>query len=414
MALSCPPPASAGGGAPADPPLKRSLGLWLLTLYGLGTTIGAGIYVLIGAVAERSGALAPWSFLLAAALAGLSAFAFAELSRRHPQSAGEAHYVLVAFGSRRFSLAVGLTVVAVAVISAATIARGAAGYLGLFLPLPPWLLTLAATLLLGLLAAWGIEASARVAGACTLIEVGGLVLVIGAAALLLGAAEGPPDLAPLVEGLALEPVLAGTLVAFFAFVGFEHMVNVAEEVHAPSRALPRAILLTLAITTLLYLLLAALAVLALPLETLAASAAPLALIWQSAGGGGWLLGAIGVFATLNGLLTMTILGARVLYGLARQGSLPGWFGRVHAGRRTPVGATLLVSGLAAGAALLLPIGELAELASLATLLVFAAVNAALLAVYRREGQHGPRLALPLCGLASIGGLLAYELVQRLG
>ena len=188
---------------------------------------------------------------------------------------------------------------------------------------------------------------------------------------------------------------------------------VAEEVQAPSRALPRAILLTLAVTTLLYLLLAGLAVLVLPLPTLIASPAPLALIWERAGGGAWLLGAIGVFATLNGLLTMTILGARVLYGLARQGSLPGWFGRVHARRRTPLGATLLVTLAAAAAAVALPIGELAELTSLATLLVFAAVNAALLRIYRREPIGGWRLLLPLAGLATTLGLLGYELAQRL-
>lgn len=404
-----PPPSHTG---PADgPALKRTLGLGLLTLYGLGTTIGAGIYVLIGAVAARSGSLAPWAFLLAAALAGLSAFAFAELSRRHPRSAGEAHYVLVAFGSRGFSLAVGLTVVAVAIVSAATIARGAAGYLGLFLPFPAWLLVAVATALLGLLAAWGIGASARVAGICTLVEVGGLLLVIGAGIVLLPA--GPPDLSPLVEDFSLDLVLAGTLVAFFAFVGFEHMVNVAEEVHAPARVLPLAILLTLAVTTLLYLLLAALAVLALPLDRLAASEAPLALIWQSAGGGAWLLGAIGVFATLNGLLTMLILGSRVLYGLSRQGSLPAGLGRVHAGRRTPLLATLLVTLAALAAAVSLPIGELAEISSLATLLVFSAVNAALLRIYLREGGHRLRLALPVCGLTATLGVLLYELTQRL-
>lgn len=407
-----PPAVSADPGA--TPTLRRSLGLGLLTLYGLGTTIGAGIYVLVGAVAGAAGALAPWSFLLAAALAGLAAVSYAGLSRRYQKSAGEAHFVLQAFGSRALSLGVGLLVAATAVISAATIARGAAGYLSLFLALPDWALVAGPLLLLGALATWGIKESAGAAGLCTLIEVGGLVLVIGAGLALLADAPAPvASLLPAAEAGALDAILAGTLVAFFAFVGFEHMVNVAEEVRAPERTLPRAIALTLAITTLLYGGLAVVAVLAVPPAELAAAPAPLALVWERAGGPAWLLGAIGIFATVNGLLTMLILGARVLYGLAQQGSLPARLGRVHARRRTPLRATLLVVALSLLAALWLPIGTLAEATSLVTLAVFALVLAAFLAILRREGQPWHRGVAPLLGLLATGGLLAWELAGRL-
>ena len=406
-------PASAPGDS-AAPALKRSLGLGLLTLYGLGTTIGAGIYVLVGAVAGAAGGLAPWSFLLAALLAGLAAVSYAGLSRRYQKSAGEAHFVLMAFGSRALSLAVGLLVVLTAVISAATIARGAVGYLALFLALPDWLLLAGTVGLLGLVAAWGIKESAGAAGLCTLVEVGGLVLVIGAGLLLLdGLQVEPASLLPATDAGALDAILGGTLIAFFAFVGFEHMVNVAEEVRRPERTIPRAILLTLLLTTLLYGGLSLVAVLAVPPAELAAAPAPLALIWERAGGPGWLLGAIGIFATVNGLLTMLILGSRVLYGLARQGSLPRLLGRVHPGRRTPLPATALVVALSLLAALWLPIATLAEATSLVTLLVFALVSAALLRILAREGAAWRHRLLPLLGLLATGGLLLYELATRL-
>ena len=414
MTASAPPSPAPAVPAPAAPALKRSLGLGLLTLYGLGTTIGAGIYVLVGAVVGAAGSLAPWSFLLAALLAGLAATSYAGLSRRYQKSAGEAHFVLMAFGRRWLSLLVGLLVVLTAVISAATIARGAAGYLSLFLALPPWALLAGAFVLLGGVALWGIRESATAAGLCTLVEVGGLVLVVGAGLVLIaGEPVDPAALVPTLDGAALDGILGGTLVAFFAFVGFEHMVNVAEEVKAPERTIPRAILLTLLITALLYGALAVVAVLAVPPAELAAAPAPLALIWERAGGVAWLLGAIGVFATVNGLLTMIILGARVLYGLAQQGSLPALLGRVHPTRRTPLPATLLVVVVALLAALWLPIATLAEATSLVTLLVFALVSAALLRIQAREGAPWRRRLPPLLGLLATGGLLLYELAGRL-
>ncbi|HKY94870.1 MAG TPA: APC family permease [Kiloniellales bacterium] len=393
-------------------PLKRSLGLWLTTLYGLGTTIGAGIYVLVGTVAGEAGRLAPWSFVVSAVIAGLAAACFAELAKRHPKSAGEAHYVLVAFDRHWLSLVVGGLVVLTAIASAGTIARGAAGYLGLYIPLPEWALIALTVALLAALCAWGIKESARFAGAITLIEVSGILLVIGAGFF----AEAEIDPAALLPGsLAdLPPILAGTLIAFFAFVGFEHMVNVAEEVREPERVLPRAILLTLLITTALYVLLAAVAVSVIAPQMLAGSEAPLALIWEKAGGAGWILAAIGTFATLNGLLAMMILGSRVLFGLARQGSLPEVLGRVHERRRTPLLATAIIAAAVLLGALALPIAQLAEISSLFTLVVFSAVAAALLKVLADEGKPWSHRMVPLLALSAILAFLGYDLARRLG
>ena len=139
----------------------------LLTLYGLGTTIGAGVYVLIGKVAGQAGLFAPLSFLIAAGLAGFTAFSFAELSSRLPRSAGEAVYVREGLRLPRLSLAVGLLVVLAGTVSSAAVIVGAAGYMQLYLPAPQTAIVVAMALGLGLLAAWGINQSV---GAAVLVS----------------------------------------------------------------------------------------------------------------------------------------------------------------------------------------------------------------------------------------------------
>src|SRR5688572_11013446 len=158
--------------------LKRSLGLPLTVLYGLGVTIGAGIYVLVGATAARSGFQAPLAFVIAALVMAPSAATFAELASRLPTSAGEAAYVKEGFQSDRLALFVGLLVAAIGIVSAAAIARGSAGYIREFLDWPFDVIVLLVILLMGAVAAWGIVESVAFAGAMTLIEIGGLLVII--------------------------------------------------------------------------------------------------------------------------------------------------------------------------------------------------------------------------------------------
>ena len=162
----------------STPGLKRSLSLRHATLYGLGVTVGAGIYVLIGAAAAHSAMYAPAAFAIAALLMALTAASFAELVSRAPVAAGEAAYVALAFRSNHFATAVGLLVIGIAIISAATISVGAAGYIAVFLPLPSIVLVAVVVLTMGAIAAWGIKESITFVGVMTLIEIGGLVIVI--------------------------------------------------------------------------------------------------------------------------------------------------------------------------------------------------------------------------------------------
>lgn len=406
--------------AQSEPVLKRTLSLTLATLYGLGVTIGAGIYVLIGAAASRAGMYAPLAFVAAAILMGLSAASFAELAGRMPVAAGEAAYVRQAFQSRRLATAVGLLVVGIAIVSAAAISIGSAGYLGLFLALPQTLLVALVVLAMGAVAALGAKQSVGFAAIMTVIEVAGLVVLI-----LAGATRGPELIARLPEAIPplgdpgiLASLMGTALLAVFAFIGFEGLANIAEEVRDPSRTLPRAIFLTLVISTTLYVLVVWVALVSVPREELAASPAPLALVFERlTGASPRTMSAVALIATLNGIIVQIIMSSRVLYGLSRQGDLPGLFGRVHRVTRTPVLATALTTGVVLFLALAIPLHQLADLTSRITLIVFALVNLSLIRIKARApapaGVYVAPRWVPWAGFASCVALLAADIALML-
>ena len=400
--------------------LKRSLTLTHAVLYGLGVTIGAGIYVLIGAAAARAGMHAPLAFVAAAILMGFTAASFAELASRMPVAAGEAAYVREAFQSERLSLAVGGLVIVIAVVSGAAISVGSAGYIRVFIDLPEPIILTVVVLSMGVIAAWGIQESAAFAGAMTLIEVGGLLLLVFAGAFL------EPDLIRRLPEI-LMPASSATLIGFisaahlavFAFIGFEAIVNVAEEMHEPKRTLPRAIFLTLALATLLYVAVVWVALIAVQPAELGASEAPLALVFERLTGiSPYTMSLIAIVATLNGIIVQIILASRVFYGLARLGSLPAAFQQVSTFTRTPLLATAVTVGVVLVLALLLPLEQLADLTSRFTLIMFALINLALIRIKRREPEP-PRNVyvapfwMPWAGLVSCVVLLIADLIAIL-
>jgi amino acid transporter len=366
--------------------LRRALSLRAVTLYGLGTTIGAGIYALTGKVAGGAGMFAPVAFLVASLLAAFTAFSFGELSSRFPRSAGEATYVREAFRVPALAAAVGLLVVLSGSVSAATISNGFVGYAQELVELPRALLILGIVALLALVAAWGVRESVFVANTVTVIEIVGLLLVVWMARDALGDLPARlPELGPPADLDVWRSIFAASLLAFYAFLGFEDMVNVAEEVKDVRRVLPLAIVVTLVLTSLVYVVLAVTAILAVSPAELAESDAPLSLIWERATGRApVLISVVGVVAMINGALIQVIMASRILYGLASQGLAPAALGRVHPRTRTPLLATGLVSLLIALLALWLPLARLARTTSVLTLSVFAIVNLALVWVKRRE------------------------------
>ena len=398
------------------PALRRSVGPVLLTFYGLGNIVGAGIYVLLGEVAGAAGTAAPLAFLLALAVAGLSALCYAELAARFPRAAGEAAYLQRAFGRPRLSLAVGLVIAAAGLVSAAALARGFAGYLGALAPVPEWASVVAVAAVLGAVCAWGIGLSLRAAALMTVVEVAGLVLVIaglgdGFAALPARADE----LLPGLDGGAWLGLWSGAFLAFYAFIGFEDMVKVAEEVRRPRRDLPIAIVAALLAAGGLYLVLAVGAVLALDPAGLAGQGAPLAVLYErTTGRGGELITVIGLVATLNGILGQIIMASRMLYGLAEEGWLPAWLGRVHPRRRTPLPATALATAAVAVLGVAFPVAGLAGATSALILAVFAGISLSLWRLRRREAGPGMRLAPAVAPWWAPAAALAATVALALG
>lgn len=401
--------------------LLRSLTLTHAVLYGLGVTIGAGIYVLVGIAAERSGMHAPLAFIGAAVVMAFSAASFAELGTRMPVSASEAAYAQEAFKRKWLSLGVGLLVVVTAIISAATISVGSAGYIGVFFPSLPgqWIIA-GVVLAMGAVACLATVQSVTFAGIMTLIEVGGLVLIIVA-----GFGAGPevvtrlPEMLPAAGEMSAWIGLSGTtLIAVFAFIGFEHLVNIAEELKDPRRTLPRALFLTLGLTALVYALVVWIAVIAVPPGELASSSAPLALVFERLTGMPlFTMSAIAIVATLNGLIVHMIMIARVVYGLADQGNLPKALAKLNTVTGTPLIATAIGVGVILMFALAVPIAGLADLTAQFTLAIFIIVNLALIRIKIREKTPPldifvcPRW-VPVAGLISSVTLLALDFALR--
>jgi amino acid transporter len=358
---------------------------------------------------------APLAFLAAAALMALSAASFAELAGRLPVAAGEAAYARAAFGSDKLALIVGTLVIGIAVVSAAAISIGSAGYISVFVNLPTPLLVVAVILAMGATAALGVRQSVTFAGVMTLIEIGGLLLLVAAGV----GADIPvlgrlPEVIPTANPAVLAGLVSTVLLAVFAFIGFEGLANVAEEVRDPERNLPRAIFLTLAISTILYVSVVWIALVAVGPVELAASNAPLALVFERlTGASPQTMSLIAIVATLNGIVVQIIMASRVIYGLANYRELPAILSKVDPKTHTPLVATAFATGMVLVLALLVPLHDLAEVTARLTLIVFAVVNVSLIAIKRRTtafpttGYIAPRW-MPWAGAAVCALLLVLD------
>ncbi|MBV7379015.1 APC family permease [Maritimibacter dapengensis] len=358
--------------------LSKRLSTGLLTAYGVGIMVGAGIYVLVGYAAGAAGVWAPLAFLVAGLVAVPSALSFAELSSRIPEAAGDSAYVEHGLRAHWLAMLVGFINIAAGVIGGAAVLRGGVGYLTALVPVDPMAAMIALGVGLTLIAVVGVVESLAFAAILTAVEVVGLLLVVGAGF----SAPATLDWSAPVS-LHVPGVFAAAIFAFFAFLGFDDLVNMAEEARDPARQMPRAILWSLAITSVLYAVVTLAAVRAVPLADLAASERPLALVWSAATGTpAHFLSSIAVAAALNGVLAQVVMAARVLFGLGRRSAALAVFHHAHPRFATPVLATLLTGAATVGAALALPVALLAEYTTIALLVVFTIVNAALIGVKR--------------------------------
>jgi APA family basic amino acid/polyamine antiporter len=386
----------------------------MLTLYGLGTIIGAGIYVLVGEIAGHAGVFAPVAFLVAAVVAAFTGFTYGELAARLPFSAGEAVYVNTAFQRKWLSALTGWAVVLTGVVSAAALFNGFSGYFLVFVQLPEWWILVVLAVVLGGIAAWGIEQSAWFAAILTVLSVLGLVWVLVVAFSSIEVASLDLGyLLPPLNTAAWSGIFIGGFLAFYAFVGFEDMVNVAEEVQQPERTIPRAIFIALIISTVLYALVAFAAVLTLPIDELQHSRAPLVDMMAVQGKGAEQgIAVLSLMSVVNGALVQIIMASRVLYGMAQRDMAPVHFGHVNAATRTPLLATGVTALVVLVLALWLPVGTLAQVTSLIVLLVFAVMHLALLRLKvmdpRPEGVNVIHPTWPAIGLLLSLGLILFR------
>jgi basic amino acid/polyamine antiporter, APA family len=397
--------------------LKRSLGLPMVTFYGLGTIIGAGIYVLLGSVADFAGDQLPYAFMLAGCIAMFTALSYAELAARLPYAAGAMLYVDQAWGHRQLSTVVGLLLVLTGIVSAGTLANGFVGYLNIFINANDVIALTLLVLVMGCITCWDIKLSATVVFVITTLEIIGLLVVMGYAW------HAEPVSAPVVSNAGygmrgtLTGVLLGSFVAFYAFIGFEDMVNIAEEVKRPKRNMPIAIILSIVVAMLLYLGVSIAALHVVPAAVLANSEAPMSLVMNAAGGSSRLIAAISLIAVINGAMVQIIMASRVLYGMAQRQLIPQFLARINATTRTPIRATVMVVAVLLMFALSLPLTRLAQLTSLLMLVIFVLINLALITLKRRAGTDYEGLDLPLwlpiVGALSALALLSYQVVTSI-
>jgi APA family basic amino acid/polyamine antiporter len=344
--------------------LKRTIGTFEATIFGVGIILGAGIYSLIGPAAGSAGNSLWLSFIIGAVISSFTGLSYAELSTMFPRAAAEYVYVKRASGSRFLAFMLAWLIIFAGVAAASTVAVGFAGYLRSFLYAPTPVIAIALIGLLSVISFIGIEESSKVNVLFTGIEIFGLVLII-----ILGMSRSV-NLNYLQSPFGLEGIVGAAALVFFAYIGFEDIVNLAEETERPAKTIPKALILSILITTILYILLATSVVRLAGGTELSKSEAPIAYAASTVLGANAfvLLSAVALFATANTVLILLIVGSRMIYGVARDGSLPVIFSAIHKSRGTPWAAALAIM---IASMLFAAVGDLRVLASVANFAAFA-------------------------------------------
>lgn len=397
-----------------QPTLKRAIGPVELTLYALGSMLGSGIYALVGKAAGIVGNAVWLSFIAALCAALLTALSYASLGSRYPRAGGASYVTDRAFGWPILSFAVGLALVCSGMTSVATQSRVFASNLASLTgttSVPVEALALGFLLITAGIVFRGIRESMWVNVVCTLVEAAGLLIVIAVGFSYWGSVDYFETPASTLDGSTALLILQGSILTFFAFIGFEDTYNVAEEVKNPETTIPIALVTAMLLATVLYIAVAISAVSVVPYQELSAAPAPLAAVMEKAAPAfpAIVLVAITMFAVANTALVNYVTASRMLYGMSNQGLLPPAVARVHPKRQTPHIAILILFALLAPLMLSASISELAAATVLLLLFTFAIVNAALFVLKRRASEPEGRFEIP-AWVPALGCLLCLVLI----
>lgn len=395
--------------------LTRTISLSSLVFYGVGTILGAGVFVVIGEVIDEAGRLAPVTYAIAGLIAFATALSYAEISARVPTAGGPIDYVEKATGNRTAGSVTGWMLMTANTVSAATITAGFVGYLGVFADIPAWVGAIAVVAVLGFVAAHGMKTSTGFMAVTTLIGIATLLAVLWATRHGLGAApdrvaDSLKDLSPFMT-LGL---FAGTFLALYSFIGFGDMALTAEEVKEVERTMPRAIVIAFIVVFVFYVLVSSALIGAGPTEAIASSKAPLVAAVEREGWLAWPIGIASLFVIVNGALTQMIGASRLLMDIGRdRRGAPEVFARINSKTGTPLVATAAIAVFTMSLATLFPLKTLAEATSLVILIVFVAVNASLILLKRRDQPDDvPNLwiGVPIFGAATCTGAVCLKIV----
>lgn len=392
--------------------LKKSLGLIGLTIYGVGNMLGAGIYGLVGKAAGEMGNAVWIAFIASMVAAGLTGLSYASLGSRYPKAAGAAYITHRAFALPMLAYVVGLAIMASGLTSMATTAQVFAGY---FLDLTQLgdaavarnLVCVSLIIILGAVNFWGLKEAAWVNMVCTLVETGGLLLVVAVGWSYWGSVDyfDATSINNPSGELSAGLILSGAILTFYSFIGFEDLLNVSEEVKNPQTTFPIALVSALTIAALIYLAICITVVSVIPHAELAASSAPLAAVMKVAAP--WfhpkIFSAVALFAVTNTSLLNYIMGSRLAYGMAKQGLLPQLLARLHTARQTPHIAICILGIIVIALILIGDIKDLAKATSILLLCSFTVVNASLIRLQRKVDEAKGRFEVPT--IIPAGGVL---------
>ncbi len=359
--------------------LNRTLGLVECIFFGVGSILGAGIYTLIGKVAGQSGNLIWLAFIIASVTALFTAFSYAELSSCFPNASGEYEYAKNAFG-KKMGVILGFSISLNGVISGATVALGFAGYLSSLIGIHLILAAAAIIILIFLINAYGIRESSVINIIFTLIEAGGLFFIIYCSLPYLGKVNYLT-----LPTSGFQGVLMASALAFFAFIGFEDIVKLAEETKKPEKNIPMALFSACLIVIVIYTIVAICIISVIPYKQLGQSASPLADVVRISYGqtGIIIISVIALFSTSNTILSNMLSSSRVLLKIAMEFKFLRYFSTLSR-KKTPVKALFLVLFFMLAFAAIGRIEIVAMIANIFIFFTFLLINVCVIVLRVRE------------------------------